>query len=398
MRNLSAKIACALLAVSLFTASMSGCGKETAFDGTEEAFVIDGESVNVGKANFLLRFQQATMMNYYAMFGQNTSALWSTATEDGTYGDQFKADMLESIEKMYLLKSHADEYNVSLSEDEIAKADAAADAFLSANDKEVLKKLGVTKEDVSEILQLYVYQNKMADLMTADTNTEVSDDEAAQTSITYVKVSTAGTETDKDGKTIELTDKEKAEKEELAKKVLEKVQASEDVANADMSALAKEVDESLTATTSNYGSDDTTTDEVLKTAAGELKDGEVNSKVLEGTNGGGYYVLRLDKAFDQEKTEQKKTEIVNTRKQEKYNEILDGWLKDAEKKTTEAWDQIKVTDKDVYTFKQAESTGTTGTDSNTGSTSSSSTDSSSSVSSSSDSGSTSSSSQEGTDE
>lgn len=396
MRNLSAKIACALLTVSLFTASMSGCGKETAFDGTQEALVIDGESVNVGKANFLLRFQQATMMNYYAMFGQNTSALWSTATEDGTYGEQFKADMLKSIEKMYLLKSHADEYNVSLSDDEIAKADATADAFLSANDEDVLKKLGVTKEDVSEVLQLYVYQNKMADLMTVDTNTEVSDDEAAQTSITYVKVSTAGTETDKDGKTIELTDKEKAEKEELAKKVLEKVQASEDVANADMSALAKEVDETLTASTSNYGSDDTTTDEVLKTAASELKDGEVNSKVLEGTNGDGYYVLRLDKAFDEEKTEQKKTQIVNTRKQEKYNEILDEWLKDAEKKTTKAWDQIKVTDKDVYTFKQAESTGTTGTDSNTGSTSSSSTDSSSSVSS--DSGSTSSSSQEGTDE
>lgn len=398
MRNLSAKIACALLAVSLVTASMSGCGKETAFDGTEEAFVIDGESVNVGKANFLLRFQQATMMNYYAMFGQNTSALWSTATEDGTYGEQFKDDMLENIEKMYLLRSHAEEYNVSLSEEEIAKADAAADTFISANDKEVLKKLGVTKEDISEVLQLYAYQNKMAELMTADTNTEVSDDEAAQTSITYVKVSTTGTEKDSNGKIIDLTDKERAEKEELAKKVLEKVQASDDVANADMSALAKEVDENLTATTRSYGSDDTTTDDVLKTAAGKLKDGELNVKVVEGTDGDGYYVLRLDKTFDQEKTEQKKTEIVNTRKQEKYNEILDGWLKDAEKKTTKAWDQIKVTDKDVYTFKQAESSDTTGSDNNTGSTSSSSTDSSSSVSSSSDSSSTSSSSQEGTDE
>lgn len=378
MKNISAKIACALLAVSLFTASMSGCGKEAALDGTAEAIVVDGESVNIGTANFLLRFQQATMINYYSMFGQNTSAMWSTKTENGTYGESFKTDMLESIKKMYLLKAHAKDYDVSLSKEDIAAADAAAEEFMSANDKKVLTKLGVTKEDISEVLQLYSYQNKMFDPMVVDTDTEVSDDEAAQTSISYVRVSTTGTEKDASGNIVPLTDKEKADKKDLAQSVLDKVLASEDQASADMSAIAKEVDESLTGSTGSFGSDDTSLDVVLKTAAGEMKDGEVNSKVLEGTDGNGYYVLRLDKTFDEEKTEAKKEQIVSNRKQENYNKILDKWLEETETKTTKAWDKLKVTDKDAYTFKQKEAEDTTGSNSDGADTDSSSEESSSS--------------------
>lgn len=391
MRNLSAKIACGLLAISLVTASLSGCGK-SALDGSEEAIVIDGESVNVGTANFLLRFQQASMLSYYAMFGQSAGSIFSTATENGTYGDSFKSDILGSIEKMYLIRSHAGEYDVSLSQEELDGADAAAEKFLDSNDKKVLEKLGVTKKDISEVLQLYAYQAKVSAAAQAGMEVEVSDEEAAQTSITSVMVSTTGTEKDKDGNVKELTDKEKEEKKKLAQDVLDKVIASGDTAAADMDVLAKEVDESLSAATRSYGSDDTSTDEVLKTAAAKLKDGELNPEVLEGTDGNGYYVLRLDKTFDEEKTASKKEQLVQSKKQEQWNALLDEWLKKAETKNTKAWDRLKVTDKDVYTFKQAETTdsGTNSSSTGSSSTSSSSTGSSSVSSSSTDSSSASS--------
>lgn len=354
MKNLTAKIACGLLAVSLCTASLAGCGNEASIDGTAEAIVINGESVNLGVANFLLRFQQATMLSYYQMFGQSTSAIWDTEAEDGTYGDTFKKDVLESIEKMYLLKEHAADYNISLSEEEISKADAAADEFIAANDEEVLKKLGISKEDISEVLQLYTYQNKMYDPMTADVDTEVSQEESAQTTITYVKVSTAGAEKDEDGNVIELSDDEKAAKRELAQKVLDQANVSVDIANADFSTIAKEVDENLSASTVSYGSDDTSVDQIVKDAVVTMKDGELNQAVLEGTDG--YYVLRLDKALDEEKTEQKKESIIKQRKDDHYNELIDGWLKDSDTKTTKAWDKVEVKDADVYTFKQKEQT------------------------------------------
>lgn len=378
MKNLSAKLACAMLAITLGAASLTGCGQGKVIDGTAEAIVVNDESVNLGVANFMVRYQQAMMVSYYTMFGQDTSRIWDTEAEEGTYGESFKKDMLESIQKLYLLKEHAKDYDVALSEDEIAKADAAADEFIAANDESVLKSLGVTKEDISTVLQLYTYQNKMYDPMVADTDTEVSDDEAAQTSITYVRVSAQGTETDADGNTVELTDEEKAAKKDQAQQVLDQILASEDAAEADINAIAQGIDESLSASARSYGSDDTTLDEVLKTAVADLEDGEVNPEVLEGSDG--YYVLRLDKTFDEEKTEQKKQEIVNQRKQERYNEILQGWFDEAKTSTTKAWDEIEVKDAEAYTLKQAASE-----DTNTSSSSSEDT-------------STTSSSQEGTDE
>ena len=195
--------------------------------------------------------------------------------------------------------------------------------------------------------------------MVADTDTEVSDDEAAQTSITYVRVSTQGTETDADGNTVDLTDEEKAAKKDQAQQVLDQILASEDAAEADVNAQG--IDENLSASARSYGSDDTTLDEVLKTAAADLKDGEVNPEVLEGSDG--YYVLRLDKTFDEEKTEQKKQEIVNQRKQERYNEILQGWFDEAKTSTTKAWDEIEVKDAEAYTLKQAASEDTNTTSS-----------------------------------
>ena len=63
-----------------------------------------------------------------------------------------------------------------------------------------------------------------------------------------------------------------------------------------MDALAKEVDDSLSATAPAFttaGDTDDTLDEAVQDAALELKDGEVADKVIEGDDG--YYVVRLDK-------------------------------------------------------------------------------------------------------
>ena len=58
-----------------------------------------------------------------------------------------------------------------------------------------------------------LFKPKIYDPIIANVDTEVSDEEAKQTSISYITVSTAGTEKDDDGKTIDLTDEEKGGKE-----------------------------------------------------------------------------------------------------------------------------------------------------------------------------------------
>lgn len=113
-------------------------------------------------------------------------------------------------------------------------------------------------------MQLYAIQDKIFDPMVVDTDTEVSDEEAAQSTVTYVRISTEGTETDADGNTVALSDEEKAEKKAQAEQIIEAVEATGDVANADMDAIAKEVDETLTASAVSYGDDDTSMDESVK--------------------------------------------------------------------------------------------------------------------------------------
>lgn len=359
MKKLGKRIGCMMLAGALGVIGFAGCGKEEPVDGTAEAMKINETSVNMGTANFFLRYQQATTLSYYAMFGMDTSNVFNAEGEDGkTTGESTKESVQDALEEMYLLKEHMADYEVALSDEEIAAADTAADAFISANGEELLTKIGASKEDVSEILQLYAIQDKMYEPVTADTDAEVSDDEAAQKTVTYVRISTQ--ETDADGNTVDLTDEEKDEKKEQAEQIIEAVEATGDVANADMDAIAKEVDENLTASSVSFGDDDTSMEENVKAAAAELKDGQLSGNVVESDTA--YFVVRLDKEFDEEKTEAKKTEIVNQRKQDNYDSILEGWKDDATITTSKAWDKLTVTDADVFTFKAAEDTASSGTD------------------------------------
>ena len=267
---------------------------------------------------------------------------------------------MDQLEDMMLLKENAKEYEVSISEEEQKAIEEAAKSFIEANDEETLKSLAVSQKDIETVLELFTIQNKMYEPMTADVDTNVPDEDAAQKTVTCVRVSAAGTETDEEGNTIELTEEEKAQKKEQAQQVLDKIAASEDVAGADMDALAKEVDENLSATSSSYGSDDTVVEDAIKKAAEGLEDGQLAPEVAEGENA--YYVVRLDANFDQEATDSKKKSIVDERKQEAYQAKLDEWSEAAKFTVDEkVWDKIEVTDSNPFVFKQQE-TDAEGTD------------------------------------
>ena len=80
---------------------------------------------------------------------------------------------LESIEKMYILKEKASDYNVELTdEDETAIADAASQ-FMAANSEETIKELAVTEDQVKTLLELQTIQKKMYDPIVAEGNITV---------------------------------------------------------------------------------------------------------------------------------------------------------------------------------------------------------------------------------
>ena len=387
MKRTSAKVICGVLTAAMAATGLTACGDSTVVDGTQTALVINDEEINLGKANFMLRYQQATMASYYetmsSMLGQEYSlsfdALSDESDEDSpTVGENLKEDALTSIEQAFLMRQHASEYDVALTDEEVQGAKDAAAAFVEDNDAETLTKLGVTQEDIEDVMQVYAIQSKMYDPMIAYVDTEVSDEEAQQSSISYVQVSTEGTETDENGETVELTDEEKAEKKEIAQTFLDRLNASEDPATADFSDLRTEINDELnaqrraeeaaadtaedgtdaaedstdeiylTASETTFGADDEDLDEALKEAAQTLSDGQVYAEVIEGENA--YYVVRMNSVLDREATDSQKETIVQERQAEAYSNQLDTWVEESDISVKRAWNKLEVTDYDLYTM------------------------------------------------
>lgn len=372
MRKLSTKLACGMLATALGASALAGCGS---LDGTQTVATVDGEEVTLGLASYMLRTDQAEMEGYYRMLAQNYGMdggeYWSTETEDGkTYGEDVKDNVMSTIKQLYVMRAHAEEYGVSITEEEQTAIDEAAQTFMESNDQETLDALAVSEEDVKTYMELYTIRQKMREPMVADVDREVSDEEAAQTRVTFVEISTEGTETDEDGNTVDLTDEEKAEKKDQAQQVLDKVTAAEDPASADMDALAKEVDENLAAverTFSSSGEGDETTDQAIKDAVADLEDGQVVSQVVEGESA--YYVVRLDQQFDEEATENEKDLIISDREDTQYENLVKEWTDAAEMEVEKSvWNRVKVTDAQPYELKEAqtEETDSTGNTESTG--------------------------------
>ena len=387
MKRTSAKVICGVLTAAMAATGLTACGDSTVVDGTQTALVINDEEINLGKANFMLRYQQATMASYYetmsSMLGQEYSlsfdALSDESDEDSpTVGENLKEDALTSIEQAFLMRQHASEYDVALTDEEVQGAKDAAAVFVEDNDAETLTKLGVTQEDIEDVMQVYAIQSKMYDPMIADVDTEVSDEEAQQSSISYVQVSTEGTETDENGETVELTDEEKAEKKEIAQTFLDRLNASEDPATADFSDLRTEINDELnaqrraeeaaadtaedgtdaaedstdeiylTASETTFGADDEDLDKALKEAAQTLSDGQVYAEVIEGENA--YYVVRMNSVLDREATDSQKETIVQERQAEAYSNQLDTWVEESDISVKRAWNKLEVTDYDLYTM------------------------------------------------
>ena len=362
MRKLNKTAACGILAAALAAGTLSGCSKT--IDGTKTVATVGDEKVTLGLASYMVRDQQAQTMSYYNMlmsqYGVSGSAsnVWDQKGDDGkTVGESSKDGVMKTINQLYVLKAHAADYDVTITDDEEKAIKEAAAEFIKDNDEKILKKLAVSEDDIVTYLELVTIRSKMHDPMTADVDTEVSANEKDQTRVTIVKVSTEGTEKDDDGNTIDLTDEEKAQKKDLAQQVLDKVKASDDVANADMDALAKEVDDSLSATAPAFttaGDTDDTLDEAVQDAALELKDGEVADKVIEGDDG--YYVVRLDKMLDEDATENKEKTVISERKSDLYDSTQQDWVKEEKIKVDDkVWDQIKVTDSVSFEYKSTDS-------------------------------------------
>lgn len=331
------KIIPLLLAAVMGISVLTGCG---GIDGKKTGATLDGEEISLGFMNFMARYQQAIYDGQFSgMFG---TGFWSQDLfGEGTDAEtSVKKTVAENIETLYLLEDHMEDYKVEVTEDEQAKIDEAAKKFMESNSEAAIQQMGATEEYVGQMLRLNTIQRKMRKAMDAEVDTKVSDEEAAQKTISYVKVDNKST-TDEEGNSKDYTEEEK----ENLKKEVETFAAS---AAEDFKAAAENA--GYTVSEASYGAEEETLDKALTEAADQLKEGELTG-VITGEDA--FYVARMDSTFDKEETEKRKDEIVTERKNDHYKEMCDKYKEGVKFELNEKeWAKVKFDD--LFTIKQAE--------------------------------------------
>lgn len=408
---------CATMTMGLLTGCSSSTGKTVAKMGDAEITL--GEAEFMLRYN-----QAKTQGYLGALFGEGSNVFQQDLTGSGqAYGVTMKESVMNDLKNMMLMEDHMSDYNVELTDEEKAAIEETAKEFLAENSKDVLKALAATEETVTRVLTLYTIQSKMQTAIEADVDTEVSDDEAAQKSIQYVYFTIPETEseaedtteaesgseedtteaatdaTEESGETVAETESEtvsetetaaeetseavsengtedaseavsendteeateaeteesaeKKETRETAQSVIDAVLGGETLEDA-----VKAVDENKSVTDYSYGADEETLNENLKNVADTLSDGEIAAEPVEGENG--FYVVQMVSTFDRDATDQKKEEIINDRKQELLNSVLEGWATDSFDIDEKVWDTV--TFDDIITLKSTEAETEEGTE------------------------------------
>ncbi len=379
----------AALCVCLSFAALTGCSKKTEKSSAEEtvaAVTLGENTITNGAANFMLRYEQAQfesgigmLYTYYGYSDYWNTDLYGTGQP---YSEVFKEQVSGEMQNMLQAEAHMADYGIELTDADRKAISDAASSFIADNEEEVLEKMSATQENVERILTLRTIQSKMEEAMTADVDTVVSDEEAAQRTVSYAYF-TASTEEETEA----VTEGEEAVTEDTTEASVEteadvKTGASDEAATeeADESALengaaeaateaeteaeteeedpamiearakaqaaaedllAKAADaadgesfdamakEAVSAFGTGYssewtfGSDDTYPDAAVIAATEGLEDNTLVNEVI--TIGDSYYVVFVSDAFDEEATENKKVEIVRNRKSDRVQELYTQW-------------------------------------------------------------------------
>ena len=312
----------------LSTGSFTGCGS---VDSDEAVATVDKTEISYGVANFYARMQQGQYETYYAgMMGMTGEDMWKQEIEEGkTYEDSVKESVLENLENMYLIRQHASDYEVALTDEELKAIEKAAKNFDEDNALEDKEAVSGYKKYVEEFLTLATLQSKMEEPMKAGVDEEVSDEEAAQKSMKYVVFSFSTT--DADGNSVDMDDTAKDALKSAAQELVDSVEAGTDFDTAASNA-------GLTAQKATFDAESTSPNEDLVKAASTLGEGEVTD-VIETDYG--LYVAQVTSLLDREATDAEKQQIVENRKQEQYDSLIESWREEADIQVNEkVWKKI----------------------------------------------------------
>ena len=335
MKKIAKRFAAAALVLMMTIGAFTGCSQQAGEQSQTLLFTYDGREVYLDEAWTYAKIAQATYEASYAqMFGEDMWTMQVSVDEAGNpvdFQQMVKGSVISQIKQVIILVNKAEELGVSLTAEEKANAKEAASLFCDkAQGKAILKETGANEKLIAKIYEENALASKVQKEAVKNVDKNVSDDEARQTSV--FKLVFGLTKTDDEGKTVDMTEDEKAEQLTKAQDALAQIQAG----TTTIEKLAETL--SLTATANEtYGAGESAGGEEFETVMAALNDGDVAAEVLETTEG--YVVAKLVAYTDEEATAAEKENIIAQREYDLFVETYEEWSKELE----EAWDY----DKDV---------------------------------------------------
>lgn len=303
---------------ALFLLTFGGC-KVTGSEVVVNADHIDNKVFKIKEEVCTLPEARVVLTNYQniydTMYGID---LWEHGFKDNQLENYVKDMTVSRLAQIMAMDYLAQENEVALSEEEQAKVKEAAEAYfasLNAAEKEYMQ---VKQGDIETLYMRYGLANKLYTFLTQGVNDEVSDEEARVMEAEQIFVS----------------DKEKA------KEVSQQIKEGNDfltVANRYNEAAEVEV----------FFSKNNVEQEVAD-AVFSLENGEVSKKIKTDD---GYYFVKCINHYDQERTDDNKSVILEERRKEAFDDVYQGFLTDLPSEfNEELWDGVKVElNKDVTT-------------------------------------------------
>ena len=269
-----------IMAMGLMTGcstSSSGKGTKTQ-DGNKVLFSYDGTDVTLKEAWLYAKMLGAQYEKTYSSY--YGSDFWSMSMgqdddgKDQTFEEYVKKQVISQMKQNIILNKKADKYDCKLTHEEKQQcSDSALSYYQDKAGKKAMKECGATREDVEKIYRDSTLASKVQEKVESKEKVTVTEDEARKSTIYRVVFAT--TKTDKEGKTTQMSAKEKKAVKAKAEAALKEIQSGKKT----IKKVAKE--QNYSNTDESYAAGESEEGEAFEGVMKGMKDGDIADKVLE---------------------------------------------------------------------------------------------------------------------
>ena len=222
-----------------------------------------------------------------------------------TMKNSVQESVMSMIRQIYVLKDQAEALGVSLSEEDKVKIEETVDSVLADSADELVAAYNLDRQRMIEIYTNNAIANLVWEVLVADVDTNIPDEEVRCVGASYVLV----TEPDLEAEAEEGEEVDARPAKAKAQEIYDAVKGGATLADA-----AKEL--SLTPTETAYFVGDKYEENTLGYKAIGMAEGAV--EIFELEEGKGWYVMVLDTLMDEDATENKRQTVISERQAEMF--------------------------------------------------------------------------------